>query len=448
VSGETLSVSQLLALAKQAIEDGTGPVWVEGELTGFKRHQPSGHLYFDMKDAKGRISCVMWRDGARRLRFDPADGLMVRVHGRLGLYEVQGRLQLYADALEPAGLGALQAALEALKRRLADEGLFAAERKRPLPRYPERVGVVTSSSGAAVRDVVRVLGERWPVAEVVLRPCAVQGAEAAEQIVDALEEIAGVPGLDLILLVRGGGSIEDLWCFNEEIVVRAVARSPVPIVTGVGHEIDVTLVDFASDLRAATPSQAAELAVPSRSDIVRLLGGQQARIRQRAEGRLRTAQLALARLQGSHGLRRPADLVRQRAQRVDDLAGRMGVAVSTRLDTRRRRLVDLTARWRARDPVSNLRRSRERLAELGTRLSQRVDRRIRDARERLAARAAHLEAIGPRAVLSRGYAICMRPADGRAVRSWNEVASGDRVRVILSEGSLGCNVEEREEVWE
>ncbi len=248
--------------------------------------------------------------------------------------------------------------------------------------------------------------------------------------------------------MRGGGSIEDLWCFNEEAVVRAVAGSPVPIVTGVGHEIDVTLVDFASDLRAATPSQAAELAVPSRQDVLRLLSGQHARIRQRAEGRVRNAHLSLARLTGSHGLRRPAELVRQRAQRVDDLAGRMQVAVSTRLETRRRRLVDMTARWRARDPVSNLRRSRERLAELDARMSRGVDRRFGDAREKLTARAAHLEAVGPRAVLARGYAICLRPGDGRAVRSWEEVATGDRVRVILSEGGLGCRIEERQEVWE
>jgi exodeoxyribonuclease VII large subunit len=448
VTAETLSVSQLLALAKQVLEDATGPVWVEGELTGFKRHQPSGHLYFDMKDARGRISCVMWRDAARRLRFDPTDGLLVRAHGRLGIYEVQGRLQLYADGLEPAGMGALQAALEALKQKLAAEGLFASERKRALPKMPQRIGVVTSMSGAAVRDVLRVLAERWPLAEVVLRPCAVQGAEAAGQIVDALRDIQEVPELDLILLVRGGGSIEDLWCFNEESVVRAVAGSRIPVVTGVGHEIDVTLVDFASDLRAATPSQAAELAVPSRIDISRFLGTQQVRIRQRAEGRVRNARLALARLEGSHGMRRPHELVRQRAQRIDDLSGRMRVAMTTAVQTRRRRLIDLSARWRARDPVSNLRRSRERLDELKARLGQGVDRRLRQAQERLRARAAHLEAIGPRAVLSRGYSICLRVGDKRAVRSWQEVSTGDDVRVILSEGSLDCAVGERQEVWE
>ncbi len=174
MSGETLSVSQVLALAKQVLEDGTGPVWVEGELTGFKRHQPSGHLYFDMKDGRGRISCVMWRDGARRLRFDPADGILVRAHGRLGIYEIQGRLQLYADALEPAGLGALQAALEALKRDWRRKGSSRRSASAPCRSILERIGVVTSSSGAAVRDVLRVLGERWPIAEVILRPCAVQ----------------------------------------------------------------------------------------------------------------------------------------------------------------------------------------------------------------------------------------------------------------------------------
>lgn len=291
--------------------------------------------------------------------------------------------------------------------------------------------------------MLRVLGERWPVAEVIVRPCAVQGAEAAEEIVGALTDLENEPDLDLILLVRGGGSIEDLWCFNDEIVVRAVAGSSIPIVSGVGHEIDVTLTDFAADLRAATPSQAAELAVPSATDVLRILRTHEARIRQHALGRVRTARLTLSRLQGSHGLRRPVELVRQRSQRVDDLAIRMGTAMATRIEARRRRLIDLTARWRARDPVSHLNRSRVRLVELEAQLGQAVDRRLRQARERLRARAAHLEAIGPNAVLSRGYAICLHPGDGRAVRTWKDVATGEAVRVILSEGALACRVEQR-----
>lgn len=447
MSPETLTVSQVLALAKEAIEQGTGPVWVAGELTGFKRHQPSGHLYFDLKDGKGRVSCVQWRDSARKIRFEPADGMQVRAHGSLGIYEVQGRLQLYVDALEPAGLGELQAALERLKARLAEEGLFAAERKRPIPAFPEKIGVATSATGAAVRDILRVLGERWPFAEVVLRPCQVQGEGAAEEIVGAIEDLEAEPGIDVILLGRGGGSIEDLWAFNEEAVVRAVAESSVPIVTGIGHEVDVTLSDFAADLRAATPSQAAELAVPDRSEILRRVGSLTRQLRIRGDARLRLAQLHLSRLQGSHGLRRPADLVRQRAQRIDDLSSRLQKRIALVLDLRHRRLQDLSRRWRARDPVRGVRLSAGRLAELRERVTQSVGRRHREAVEKLRARWSHLEAVGPRAVLSRGYAICLRGRDRKAVRVWSEIEAGERVDVVLGEGSLGCDVIERKEKW-
>ncbi|MBD3162950.1 MAG: exodeoxyribonuclease VII large subunit, partial [Candidatus Eisenbacteria bacterium] len=343
---EILTVSEALALAKDAIEIGVGPLWVDGELSGFKRHRPSGHLYFDLKDNRGRVSCVMWRERARRLRFDPTDGMQVRVHGRFGIYEVQGRLQVYADALEPAGLGELQAALERLKTRLAEEGLFASERKRALPPFPSVIGVATSDSGAALRDVLRVLGQRWPIAEVLLRPCAVQGASAAPEIAGALEELERREELDLILLVRGGGSIEDLWCFNEERVVRAIAGSRVPVVTGIGHEIDVTLADFAADLRAATPSQAAELSVPDREEIVAQLRAEGRRLRVRTEGHLRAARLRVARIESSHGLRRSREIVRNRAQRVDELAIRLGNASAHAFGRRRERLAALGRRFR------------------------------------------------------------------------------------------------------
>jgi hypothetical protein len=213
-------------------------------LTGFKRHHPSGHLYYDMKDSRGRVSCVQWRDSAKRLRFEPADGMQVRAHGSLGIYEVQGRLQLYVDALQPSGLGELQAALERLKARLAEEGLFAPERKRAIPAFPGMIGVITSPTGAAVRDIFRVLRERWPVAEIIFRPCQVQGEGAGDQIVRALADLTAETSLDVIILGRGGGSIEDLWAFNEEAVVRAVAGSRILIITGIGHEIDITLSDF------------------------------------------------------------------------------------------------------------------------------------------------------------------------------------------------------------
>ena len=448
MSRDGLTVSEALALAKDAIDAGVGPLRVDGELSGFKRHRPSGHLYFDLKDARSRLSCVMWREAARRLRFEPADGMLVRAQGRFGIYEVQGRLQLYAEALEPAGLGDLHAALERLKERLAAEGLFATERKRPLPRFPERIGVATSDSGAAIRDILRVLGQRWPVAEVVLRPCAVQGAAAAPEIAAALEDLGREPDLDLILLGRGGGSIEDLWCFNDEAVVRAVAGSRRPVVAGIGHEIDVTLADLAADLRAATPSQAAELSVPDRTDVLARLRGEGRRLLARAEGRLRTERLRVARIESSHGLRRPRELVRTRAQRIDELAIRLESALANGIARRRTRLEDLDRRFRSREPRLRLRRGGERLAEIRSRIRARAARAIADRRRLLALRAEHLEAVGPRSVLGRGYAICLREADGGAIRSWTEVGDRERVAVILGTGSLRCRVEERRETWD
>lgn len=447
MSGECLSVSQALSLAKEAIEEGIGPLWVEGELSGFKRHSPSGHLYFDLKDARGRISCVMWRAKGARLRFEPVDGMQIRANGRLGIYEVQGRLQLYVESLEPAGLGELQAALERLKARLAEEGLFDLDRKRPLPKYPEQIGVVTSSAGAAVRDIFRVLEERWPIARIVFRPCAVQGEGAGEQIALALDEVQGTANLDLILLGRGGGSIEDLWSFNEEVVVRAVASAGVPVVTGIGHEIDVTLADLVADLRAATPSQAAELAVPDSADVLRTLGTLASRLRHHADGRIDTSKLQLSRLEGSHGLRKPIDLVRTRVMRIDDLGQRLTTLTGGGVEDRRRRMAKLIDRWSAQEPATQLRRSSSRLNELNERLARAILRALDDAREKLRAKAGHLAAVGPQSVLSRGYSICLRPRDGKAVRAWSDVGSGEKVEVVLGSGALGCTVDERKKEW-
>lgn len=433
-------MTQALLMAKEAIDRSIGPVWVEGEISGFKRHHPSGHLYFELKDGRSRISCVQWRDSARRLRFEPLDGVLVRAHGRLGIYEVQGKLQLYVDALEPAGLGALQAALEKLKGRLAAEGLFDPGRKRSLPAFPMKIGLATSSTGAAIKDMLRVLNERWPVAEVVLRPCQVQGDGAAATIVAALRDLQSVPELDLIILGRGGGSIEDLWCFNDEAVVRAVAESRVPVVSGIGHEIDVTLADFAADVRAATPSQAAELAVPSRIEVRDRLSAASARSAHRTAERLRFLRMRLRRIEDSHGLKRPQDLVRQRMLRIDDLDLHLRKEIRRIIRAERGRLDLVAHRFAAREPRVRLRADRARLEALAERLGRAGLRRIAGEKERLRARGAHLDAVGPRSVLGRGYAICMR--DGRAVRSHNQVAPGQEVEVLLHEGALDCIVKD------
>ncbi len=447
MNGESLTVTQAVGLAKRAIEEGVAPLWVEGELSGFKRHLRSGHLYFDLKDAHSRVSCVMWRDSARRLRFDPSDGLSVRAHGRFGVYDVQGRLQIYADALEPAGLGELAAALERLKARLAAEGLFDPERKRPLPVYPSRIGVATSPTGAAIRDILRVLGARWPTAEVVHFACSVQGSQAAGEIVAALSGLQEIIGLDVIILGRGGGSIEDLWCFNEEIVVRTIADCRIPIVTGIGHEIDLTLADLAADLRAATPSQAAELAVPDGKDLLRMIEKHRSRLRQLVDGQIGLLTLRLSGITGSHGLKRPIDDLRVRSQRIDDLSLRLTRTFGSMRRRQKQRLADLTARWRSRHPRVQLELSRRKIADGTRRLARSIESWHREKRERLRTRAEHLEAIGPKAVLSRGYAICLRRRDQRAVRFWNDVDTGESIDLVLGCGSLGCKVEERNETW-
>jgi exodeoxyribonuclease VII large subunit len=295
--------------------------------------------------------------------------------------------------------------------------------------------------------MLRVLGERWPVAEIFLRPCAVQGEGAAEQIVEALEDLQEIDGLDLILLGRGGGSIEDLWSFNQEAVVRAVAASRVPVVTGIGHEIDITLSDLAADLRAATPSQAAELSVPDRAELLRQLRGQGSRVRHHTRSRFRTERLRLSKVAGSHGFRRPLDLIRTRIQRIDELWLRLGHRVTADLTSRRQSLAELRVRWRAHEPRERLCRSRGRLTELRERASRSLHQRMQQRWDLLRARSRHLEAVGPRSVLSRGYAICLRAQDGHAVRSYSDVDVGAQVQVILERGELDCEVGDRYQQW-
>lgn len=388
-----LRVSELNRLLRTCLEADVPEVWVAGEISNLKVHT-SGHCYFRLKDAEGQIAAVMFRSAARSVRFKPQDGLAVLAHGRVSLYEVRGDLQLYVDALEPRGVGGAQLALEQLKRRLAAEGLFAAERKRPLPAWPRRVGVVTALSGAAVHDVVTTLRGRLPAVRIVVRPVRVQGDQAGGDLVAALADLGGAPEVDVIIIGRGGGSIEDLWAFNEERVARAIAAAPVPVVSAVGHEIDVTLADLAADCRAATPTAAAAMVVPD----ARQVGQQLARA---ADG------LAAA-LRG---------VLRRRRERVAALA----------------RLV--------RDPRQTLLRQRLRIDELAERGARGTAGALRAARARLVAAGERLQALSPLAVLERGYAIARRATDGRVVRSAAEIAPGDALDLRFRRGAARVRVE-------
>ncbi|MBX3028101.1 exodeoxyribonuclease VII large subunit [bacterium] len=392
-----LRVSELNRLLRTCLEADVPEVWVAGEISNLKVHT-SGHCYFRLKDADGQIAAVMFRSAARLLRFKPQDGLAVLAHGRVSIYEVRGDLQLYVDAIEPRGVGGAQLALEQLKRRLAEEGLFASERKRPLPYWPRRVGVVTALSGAAVHDIVTTLRGRLPGVRVVLRPVRVQGDLAGADIVAALDDLGREAEVDVIIVGRGGGSIEDLWAFNEERVARAIAAAPVPVVSAVGHEIDVTLADLAADCRAATPTAAAAMVVPEARQLAALLS--------------RRADAMAAALLSS---------LRRGRERVTALARHV------------------------RDPRQTLVRQRLRIDELADRGARGIAGTLRAARARLAAAAERLQALSPLAVLERGYAIAHRGDDGQVVRSAAEIAPGDELDVRFRRGAARVRVERVEQ---
>lgn len=410
---KVLSVTELTRRVRAALEGQFGEIWVRGEISNYRR-QASGHHYFTLKDDGSQLPCVLFAGAARSLRgLRLADGMQAQAFGELTVYEARGQYQLVVQLVQEEGLGALQARFEALKAKLAAEGLFDAARKRPLPKFPARVGVVTSPSGAAIRDFLKVIHRRMPGVEVVIAPVRVQGRGAAAEIAGAVAELAGTP-VDLIVVTRGGGSLEDLWEFNEEAVARAVAVSPIPVVSAVGHEIDFTLSDFAADLRAPTPSAAAEMIVP---DAAELLGGVAQRVlrmQRECAGAIRHYR---ARVEGharSALFREPGRIVRDRMQRLD--------------------LVDESLR---RVVQAAVRRYRDRLAHAVAvdRMAGMLRRRLAQRRDRLAAVEALLQTLSPDATLARGYSITF-DADGRVVRSARGLEPGAVLRSQFADGEV------------
>jgi exodeoxyribonuclease VII large subunit len=388
----TQLVSQIKALLEQ--EQTLRNVWLQGEVSNFTR-APSGHCYFTLKDQRAVLSCVMWRNDALRLSRLPQNGQQVLVHGYVSLYESQGRLQFYADLLELAGLGQLYQEFEALKARLADEGLFDAERKRSLPPWPARIGVITSPRAAALRDILRTLALRYPAVDVLLAPVLVQGVEAPGQIVAAVELLnqwsAHVEPLDLIIIARGGGSIEELWAFNDERVARAVAGSAVPTISGVGHETDFTLADFAADLRAPTPTGAAAAAVPDRLEL---------------------------------------------AGQVRSLRGRMALAMSRQVASRRQRLSHSQQLLARVSPHAQITSRRQQVDDLNLAMQRQMRHRLALRRAELAGMQARLASLDPRAVLQRGYAIVYQQPGGQLVSSVRSVTPGDALRIVVADGAF------------
>lgn len=435
---EILTPSGLNRLARDLIENALPLVWVEGELSNCAR-PASGHLYFTLKDAHAQVRCAMFRTRAMHLRFKPADGAHVLLRAKVSLYEGRGEFQLVVEHMEEAGEGALRREFERLKGKLSAEGMFEPERKRALPRFARRIGVITSATGAAVRDVLSVLRRRFPLVEVEVLPVAVQGAEAPAQIVTMLRRAGASGRYDVLLLARGGGSLEDLMAFNDEALARGIARCPVPVVSAVGHEIDFTIADFVADLRAPTPSAAAELLVPHRDELRQVLARLEQRMRTIARRALRErtqrVDLAAARLQSLRPSQRLAAL-RSRAQQA---APRLQRAALQLIAARRERLRTLRARFDMRHPARQAASLRERLVRIDAALALLLARRIRTGRSQLVALARALHAVGPLATIERGYAI-LRSSDGRIVRSIAQVSRGDALAARVADGEFPIEV--------
>ncbi len=343
---EVLTVSEVTRNIKVLLETALPILWVEGEISNFKHHS-SGHMYFSLKDENAQISCVFWAGRNMNLTFRPQDGMQVLVKGRVTVFERRGQYQLDVLQLLPAGVGALQLAFEQLKKRLSEEGLFDTEHKKPLPRFPRRIGIVTSPTGAAIRDLLSVIRRRWPSSEIVLRPTLVQGPEAAQDIARAIQEFNAFGEVDVLIVSRGGGSMEDLWAFNEEVVARAIFESEIPIISAVGHEIDFTIADFVADKRAPTPSVAGEMVVPDSQEILQQLQHQLLRAYRLVHGQIQQAREKLNGLQSSYGLRRPLDILRQHQQALDELNRRLEQAIGQHVERQKMRLEALTRQLQA-----------------------------------------------------------------------------------------------------
>ena len=444
-------VRELVSQVRELVEQQYGDVWVEGEISNY-RPAPSGHLYFTLKDADAQLPIVLFRRQAMLLRFRPDDGLHVLVRGRVSVYEQRGQMQLVAETMEPVGAGSLQLAFEQLKERLNAEGLFAAARKRPLPAFPRTVAIVTSPTGAVIRDFLSIVARRHSGLNVLIYPVSVQGESAPAEIESALAELNAAnlarPGLpssfrvDLIVLARGGGSLEDMSAFNSERVAHAIVASQLPVVSAIGHETDFTIADFAADLRAPTPSAAAELITEAQHKIAEHLANQSHRLERATRFQLLQARQSLTHLPISRTESRISALLHRSAQRLDDFAFRLEAALIAQLRQCQDRVADLAAAVLRHDPRQALAEARERLQALSTRIDRSLERTLRRAAVRIGAVDARLHSLSPLAVLDRGYALVVS-ADGALIRSTTQIAAGKKLTTRLADGSFTSRVESK-----
>ncbi|OQX60215.1 exodeoxyribonuclease VII large subunit [candidate division KSB1 bacterium 4484_219] len=390
------SITELTRQIKFLLESHFPNIWVKGEISNFKLHS-SGHMYFSLKDENAQLPCVMWRGRNNLLFFMPKDGMKVVAQGNVTVYEKRGYYQFEVLELQPAGIGELQLAFEQLKQRLKAEGLFEAEHKKPIPAYPERIGIVTSATGAAIRDLVTVVGRRFPSVQLILNPVRVQGDGAAEDIARAIDEFNEYGQVDVLIVGRGGGSLEDLWPFNEEVVARAIFRSKIPIISAVGHEVDFSISDFVADLRAPTPSAAAELVVRNRDELLSTLQAMVQKMYRLLKEKIRYYRDKVNYLESSYALRRPADVIKEYNQRLDELTRTMETALTHQIERERARITALTK---------------------------------------------HLENLNPLSIMKRGYSICYREQDGHIIIDAVQLQKEDKIRVQFAKGQIRGTVDE------
>jgi exodeoxyribonuclease VII large subunit len=435
-----LTVSDVSERIKSVLEDTFFDLWIEGEISNL-RLPSSGHTYLTLKDERSQLRAVLFKMQRRYLRFEPKDGMLVIARGRLSLYEPRGEYQLVIDYLEPKGAGALQIAFEQLKARLAQAGFFDAARKRPLPILPRAIGIVTSPTGAALRDMLQILRRRFINLHICLYPVRVQGDGAAAEIAQGIAALHRYPGIDVIIVARGGGSIEDLWAFNDETVAEAIYRSEVPVISAVGHEIDYTIADFVADVRAPTPSAAAELVVCTKAELRGALQATMQRLQRAMDHRLEALRTRLEVCQRRRVLKDPWAPLHALEQRLDDLSARLARAMRARLRLAQDELERREAAIAHLSPVTQVARGRERLAVWEQRLSAAEAGVLRHHREALERLSATLQALSPLAVLARGYSICRRQSDGRVIREAEAVTPGMEIAIALWRGSLQCTVD-------
>jgi exodeoxyribonuclease VII large subunit len=433
-----LTVSELTQKVKACLEADFEEVWVEGEISNFRRPS-SGHSYVTLKDDKSQIRAVIFRFMGRYLKFEPEDGMLVICRGKMSVYEPRGEYQLILDYMEPKGVGALQLAFEQLKERLSKEGLFAADHKKSLPYLPRKIGIVTSPTGAALRDLLTVIGRRFPSISILISPVKVQGEGSAQEITQAIDGLNLLNDVDLIIVARGGGSLEDLCSFNEECVARAIYRSGIPVVSAVGHEIDFTIADFVADLRAPTPSAAGELVVRDKGELLNFIDSLSGRLKNRIkkvfETEKRHTQLIMTRLPDLRF--RLSDL----QLRVDDLKARLAPRLKNVLRLQQEMLKGNAARLSLRNPTSIIQEYSGRVLLDEKTLTDRIQFVLRETRQILKSKAGQLDSLSPLRVLERGYSITRLIPSRQVVKESNMVAGGDRINVVLGKGTIDCKVE-------